>query len=336
MDSNKTVRDTIVVGASAGGVHALQRLLTVFPRDFPASIFVAQHMAPDGESSLLDRILGRSSAMTVQFATHGMSIQARNVYLAPPDHHLMLSDDHMTLVSGPRENRARPAVDPLFRSAAVLRRERVIGVVLTGFLDDGAAGLLAVKRCGGMALVQDPDDAEAPSMPRTAAEALGPALDGAYAIEQLGRKLVQLVGTPAQRAEAVPQELVLENSVLATPYANSSAAGSLGEAVPLVCPECSGPLHKIDDGVLRYRCYTGHAFTQRALLLDQGAHVERALWEGVRSLEERSNTLLALARDSRKNAKPRTFADFEKQATQLREHAQTLRTILLEQGKGDD
>jgi two-component system chemotaxis response regulator CheB len=331
MENQTVVRDTIVIGASAGGIDALKRLLPVFPADLPAALIVAMHLPADGAGTALDRILGRSSALPVTFATDGMNIESQHVYVAPPDRHLVVNDGTLALIRGPRENRARPAIDPLFRSAALQRRARVIGVILTGYLDDGAAGLLAVKRCGGVALVQDPNDAEAPSMPRTAAEALGPLLDGAYALEDLGPRLVHIVGSRAEPSPGVPPELALEQAALTTSEAGSPVVSRLGEPTALTCPECGGPLRKLSDGVERYRCYTGHGFTTRALLQDQGRHIERALWAGVRSMEERGNTLLTLARDSRHAGRTRSALDLEREAGQMREHAQALRTILLEQ-----
>ena len=323
------VRDTIVIGASAGGIEALKRLLAVFPADLPAAVFVTVHIASNAVSHL-DRILNHSTPLSVQFAEDGMQTRPGCVYLAPPDRHLALADGHVSLIQGPLENRARPAIDPLFRSAAVRRRSRVIGVVLTGRLDDGSAGLLAIKRCGGIALIQHPDDAVADSMPRNAANALGELLDGAYAIEELGRRIVHLAGARVSVPEAVPQELVVETELAEHLEAASERLNEIGKLVPLTCPACSGPLVKVDDpSIHRYRCFTGHAFSAQALLADQQARVERALWAAVRSLEERGNMLLTLARGSRANARNNGAPSLELEANQLQTHAQTLRAILL-------
>lgn len=325
------VRDTVVIGASAGGIEALKRLLAVFPANLPAAVFVAVHMAPNSASAL-DRILDHSTPLSVQFAEDGMQTRPGCVYLAPPDRHLVLADGHVGLIRGPLENRARPAVDPLFRSAAVRRRSRVIGVVLTGRLDDGSAGLLAIKRCGGIAFIQHPDDAEADSMPRNAANALGSLLDGAHALEELGRRIVHLVGGRVSEPQAVPPELVLENELAEHLETASDRLTEMGNLVPLTCPACSGPLVRIDDpSIHRYRCFTGHAFTAETLLADQQERVERALWAAVRSLEERGNTLMTLARAARTSGRHKGAQPLEHEATQLQTHAQTLRSILLAQ-----
>lgn len=325
------MRDTIVIGASAGGLEALQRLLAVFPANLPAAVLVTLHLTPAAESPLA-RILDRSTPLSVQFAEDGMQTRLGCVYLAPPDRHLVLNNGHMALIRGPLENRARPAIDPLFRSAAVRRRSRVIGVVLSGRLDDGSAGLLAIKRCGGIALVQDPDDAAVDSMPRNAASALGALLDGSHAIEQLGRRIVHLAGTPLGAAGAVPSDIALEHDLSEQLGTQSTRLHEMGDLVALTCPECSGPLVKLSDTSLdRYRCFTGHAFSALALLADQEDRIERALWAAVRSLEERGNTLLALVRSHHEAPQRKTGGPLEREAAQLQSHAQTLRAILLAQ-----
>lgn len=329
MQDATVVRDTVVIGASAGGIEALKRLLAVFPADLPATVLVTVHIGANSQSALA-RILDLSTPLTVQFAEEGMQTRLGCVYLAPPDRHLVVADGHVSLLRGPLENRARPAIDALFRSAAVHRRSRVIGAVLTGLLDDGSAGLVAIKRCGGIALVQHPDDASSNSMPQNAANALGPLLDGAYPIEELGRRIVHMVGKPVRDPEAVPAALALENEIsehLETPRDRLNEIGSL---VALTCPACSGPLVKVDDpSIDRYRCYVGHAFSAHALLADQQDRVERALWAAMRSLEERGNTLLTLARSSHASGHPRGAMPLEREAAQLQTHAQTLRAILL-------
>lgn len=325
------VRDTVVIGTSAGGVEALKRLLAVFPADFPASIFVTIHLAANAERVLAE-ILDRSTPLSVHFAEHGQQPRLGCVYLAPPDRHLVLADDHLALIRGPLENRARPAIDPLFRSAAVRRRSRVIGAVLTGHLDDGSAGLLAVKRCGGLAFVQHPEDALVDSMPRNAANALGALLDGAFPLEELGRRIAHLAGTPASPPSEVPPDIALENDISERLGTQDERLTKIGKLVALTCPECAGPLVEVTDPAIhRYRCFTGHAFSADALLADQEDRVERALWAAVRSLEERRNTLLTLARTSRTASRDRSGQRLEQEAAQLQSHAQTLRAILLAQ-----
>jgi len=156
----------IVIGASAGGIQVLQQILSGFPRDFGASVLIVIHTAArDGH---LSEVLARSAHMVATDAEHGKHIKRSQIYVAPPDHHFMVDDSHVVLSRGPKVNRHRPAIDPLFESAAKAFRKRLIGVVLTGYLDDGTAGLAAVKAYGGISVVQDPKDAVAPNMPRSA------------------------------------------------------------------------------------------------------------------------------------------------------------------------
>jgi len=220
----------------------------------------------------------------------------------------------------------------MFRSAAVHRRSRVIGAVLTGLLDDGAEGLLAVKRCGGLALVQSLDDALEPSMPRHAAELLGASLDGAHPIEELGRRIVHGIDEQPPGPPPVPPELSLEDEMLADTTTSSARLGELGDLVPMTCPDCGGPLSLVGrTGHERYRCFNGHAFTVRGLLSGQTERVERALWAAMRSMEERGNTLRSLAARSRTSGFQRSAESLEQEALQMRTHASTLREVLLQQ-----
>ena len=335
MTDAPAIRDTVVLGASAGGVDALKRLLSIFPFDLPASVFITLHLSAERERSL-DTVLGRSTPMSVVFAEDGMASRHGCVYLAPPDRHLVLSDGHMSVVFGPRENRSRPAIDPMFRSAAVHRRARVVGAILTGLLDDGALGLLAVKRCGGLALVQSVDDALAPAMPRFAADVLGESLDGAHRIEELGRRIVHAIGEQAEPPTSIPPELSTQQTLL-TRTAGSAELEDLGDLVAITCPECGGPLTSVGAHERKhFRCLTGHAFTARALLSSQNDSVEYALWAAMRSLEERGNTLMSLARESRKKELAQSAEPLEVEATQMREHANTIRRILLKQHSRND
>lgn len=319
-------RDTVVLGASAGGIDALRRLLPALSEGSDASVFIVQHLPAEGHS-VLDRVLApRSGAFHLAFARDGERIEPRRMYLAPPDRHLLLEDGHLRLRRGPMENHSRPAIDPLFRSAAVARRGRVIGAILSGLLDDGAAGLLSVKRCGGLAFVQDLHEALEPEMPTRAAENLGEQLDGALTVDALGAKIVQLLGTPAPPA-AVPTELELEIKMLLGQVDGIDALSSNGSPVAVSCPECGGPLWSITDGRLRrYRCHTGHAFGLDSLLSSQQSQIEQALWAAIKGLEQRSHMLMNLTHDA--GVRTRT-ARYQEEAQRLREHARTLRDVLV-------
>lgn len=277
--------DIVVVGASAGGLRALETLVSQLPPDFPATIFIVWHISPD-YPSLLPQILARAASLPVDHAIDKEPIQMGRIYVAPPDHHLLVEPGVVRLSRGPRENRFRPAVDVLFRSAARSYGARVIGVVLTGSLDDGAAGLYAVKERGGIAVVQDPTDALHPSMPRAAMKAV--AVDHCLPVSQIGALLVHLVSKaiPAQEEKPVSEKLDIEVGVAQEDNALELGIMKLGDLSPFTCPECHGVLLQLKEGnLLRFRCHTGHAYSLNALLSEVTQSIEETLWDGIRTIE---------------------------------------------------
>jgi two-component system chemotaxis response regulator CheB len=321
-------RDTLVIGASAGGIEALKQLLPVFDEKHDVSVFIVVHLPANGHSALAE-LLARSARLKTAFARDGETILPRRVYVAPPDHHLIVRDDRILLWRGPHENHCRPAIDPLFRSAGVARQGRVIGAILSGLLDDGAAGLLSVKRCGGLAFVQAPSDAIEGQMPTRAAEAVGDELDGALPIRALAARIMELIGSPAPDGQA-PRDIQLEVDMLLGESFGLQALSERGPPLPLNCPECGGPLWGISDGRLkRFRCHTGHAYGMDSLLSAQETDIEQALWAAIKGLEQRSQVLLNLARDERAQGRVRALDRFTEEAGRLRQHSQTLREVLV-------
>jgi two-component system chemotaxis response regulator CheB len=232
-------RDIVVIGASAGGVEAIMAVLRQLPGDLKASIFVVCHMLPTAKSHLVDA-LNTAGPFVAKFADDEEAIAHGIVYVAPPDRHLLVKPGHVRITRGPRENRWRPAIDPLFRSAAVAYGERVIGVVLTGMLDDGTAGLLAIKRCQGVAVVQEPEEAAFPEMPRTALANV--TVDHRLLISEMGHVIERLVAESVARSGTVPTDIQTEARIAETGYSDERITDELGELSPLSCPECGGPL----------------------------------------------------------------------------------------------
>lgn len=284
------------------------------PPDLPAAVFVVLHVAPTGKSVLPD-ILNRANTLPAAHATDGEEIRHGRIYVAPPDNHMLVERDRVRLSRGPRENGHRPAIDPLFRSAARAYEGRVVGVVLSGVLDDGSAGLLRVKVHGGATIVQDPDDALYPAMPEHAIAHVDP--DRVLALAQIGEAIVGLSKESAADGRASREASVTN------PYPERPEDGSPSG---LTCPECGGALWEVDDhGILRFACHVGHAYSTSSILAEQGEAVEGAVWAALRTLEERASLCrrLALRLEGKSSA-----TRFGARAAEAEHHAGLLRDVI--------
>ena len=278
-------RDIVVIGASAGGVEALAALVRRLPSDLPAAMFIVLHLSPE-HKSVLPQILSSAGPLAAKHARNGETILPNRIYVARPDHHLLVHEDHVRVIRGPRENGHRPAIDPLFRTAAYTFGARVIGIVLSGALDDGTAGLAAIKGQGGLAIVQDPDDALVDAMPRSALENVD--VDHVLSITELGKVLPRLVGESVEAVGAARSAVPEVESAL---QLNGSTEGALkvGRPFSLACPDCGGVLNEVHDGdLVRFRCRVGHAFAPETLYTEQRTALEGALWAALRPLEEQA------------------------------------------------
>jgi two-component system chemotaxis response regulator CheB len=317
-------RDVVVVGASAGGVEALATLVRGLPADFPAAVLVVLHLTASGRSMLAE-ILDRSGALAARSAVDGEHIVPGRIYVAPPDRHMLLHDGALRVVRGPRENGHRPAIDPLFRTAARARGTRVIGVILSGLLDDGAAGLRCVKRYGGATVVQDPDDALFTAMPlaakaATEVDCLTSAGEMAAALQRLATERVAWQADPAANGRGGGRDSVERDP--------SELSLVEGEPSSLSCPACGGAIwESLDGNVVRFTCQVGHAYTAQSMLAEQGTAVEAAMWSALRSLEERSQLLRRIAQRQSGASRER----FERRAAEAVEHARRIREVLLGQ-----
>lgn len=315
-------KDIIAIGGSAGSSAALKQLLRNLPGDLPASVFVSTHI-PSDRPSLLAQILSDSTTLPVLRAKDGQPIERGRVYVAAPDRHLLLIDDKIRLGIGPRENMARPSIDPLFRSAALSYGSRVIGVVLSGMLNDGASGLHAIKSRGGTAVVQHPIDAEADEMPLAALEAVE--VDHVASAADLGGLLGTLAGTPAGVSRAAQDVLRLEVEIAAGAHSGSDTIRRIATPSPLTCPDCQGVLSEMIDAVpLRYRCQVGHAYTARQIVSHMGP-VDEAIRVAMRVIEERVTLVERMAVDARQAGRPAVAELYEGRALEYRGYATTLR-----------
>jgi two-component system chemotaxis response regulator CheB len=332
MEQRPVLHDIIVIGASSGGLEALQLLVRGLPADLPACVFIVLHI---GTSSRLADILDRAGPLPVKEAKSGDVIKPSQVYVAAPGAHLLVHDGHLMLRRGPRENFARPAIDPLFRSAAATFGARVIGVVLSGALNDGTAGLRAIKRCGGIAVIQDPVDATVPDMPESAQRHVN--VDHAVGIAGMADLLTRLAAEPAGETPEIPVDIRLEAAVAAQELASMSAAEDLGSLSPFSCPECHGTLWEIvDDRVLRYRCHAGHALTAEALLSAQGEEIEQMLWGLLRSHRERAALAYRMAEQGRKQNRSALAVRLQERAREAEADAELVRRLLVSRNAAPD
>jgi two-component system, chemotaxis family, protein-glutamate methylesterase/glutaminase len=325
MDSEEGsfTRDIVVIGGSSGAIDAL-KFIGELPADFPAAILIVVHIAAEGPG-LLPQILGAHSKIPVKSASTGLKITPGCIYIAPPDHHLTVVDGVISVMRGPKENRHRPSVDVLFRSAAKVYGARVIGVVLSGMLDDGSAGLLAIRSRGGLGIVQEPGDALFPDMPRNALACAG--ADHTVPRAKLAAFLLEAVTT------RLDEKAIGHFSQKSREYqASEQSMDSIdvpGQPTNISCPDCGGVLQRLENGkMLRFKCRVGHAYSAETLLSAQSSRVEEALWVAVRLLEEKAEMarkLKAYSTERKFKAAPKRFED---QALKLEADAKVLRDIL--------
>ena len=323
-------RDLVVVGASAGGVEALQTLLRGLPPDLPAAVLVVLHM-PVSARSALPAILDRACAMPVVHAVEGTPLVPGTVTVAVPDRHLLVADGLIRLSRGPRENGHRPAVDVLFRSAAHAAGRRVVAVVLSGALDDGTAGMIAVRARGGLGVVQDPDDAMYSSMPMHALEAAG--ADHAVPIEKMAALLCEVLAEDVDMVEEpVPSDLMDVETAMANldPQA-LNADDRPGTPSGFGCPSCHGALFSITEGGMeRFRCRVGHAWSPEALAAEQAQALEGALWMAIRGLEERAALSLRMGQRAEARGHRISAGTFHERHDEAQKAAMVLRRLLMQ------
>jgi two-component system chemotaxis response regulator CheB len=318
-------RDIIVIGASLGGVEALMHLTKALPASLPAAVLVALHLAPERPSHLPE-ILNRKSSLPVSQATEGETMAKGRIYVATPNHHLLVRNGKLGVTFGPKENRHRPAVDPLFRSAARAHGSRVIGLILTGALDDGTAGLLAVKARGGATIVQDPEDAFCAEMPRNAIRYVKP--DHIAPLSAIPSLLFELTKESQNQSAVGPSGAQEVPEPSEETIAEPKNQEGIGPPAMYSCPECHGTLWEIRDGGLsRYECRVGHAFSPEAMLDEQTEDVERALWVALRTLEERSSFARRIAQHAERTGQ--SAKALHERAQETDRNVEAIRKILL-------
>ena len=325
--------DLVAIGASAGGLQALIDIVEELPASMTAAILVVVHTKTEGESFLPD-ILGRRSEVPVSFAEDGGTIEPGHIYVAPPNVHLLVGANGLRLHQGPRENGFRPAVDPLFRTAARHYGSRMMGVILSGALDDGTYGLKVVKDAGGTAVVQDPNEAAFPSMPLSAlryveVDHVLPAVQIAKLIANGTAESSEGEGIMARQKEPEPQNPSEKTDV-------EEMQETFGPPSALTCPDCGGALWEVKNGELtRYRCHVGHQFTMEGLDAEHQDAVENALWSAVRVLEEHAELRNRMATRAEAAGMEAVSSGFSESAIDSTRQADTIRELLFSRALPD-
>jgi len=312
-------RNVVVIGASAGGLEGLMRIVRDLAPGLPSAFFVAMHVSPTGHSRLAE-ILGRLSPYSTRaIVSDAEDIEEGRIYVATPDRHLLIENGRVFASAAPRENHHRPSIDALFRSAAIAYGPRTVGVILSGTLDDGTAGLRWIKRGGGVALVQDPEEALFRGMPASAIANVS--VDRVLRAEEIAAGIADAV--TRGKGEAVSENGSVDDQ------GAPRDEGEYHPASDFVCPDCGGTLFEVGENeMLRFRCRVGHAYSPEALHAVQNRNLEEALWTAVRSLEEHADLSRRLAEWAHNSALPIAEANFTSRADDAVRKAAVVRRAL--------
>jgi two-component system, chemotaxis family, protein-glutamate methylesterase/glutaminase len=317
----------IVIGASAGGMPAIKQLIAGVPHQADAIVFVVLHLSRNSNGHLIIQSFQKHTSLTCQVAVDGLAMNKGYLYLAPPDHHLMIKDGFMHVHQGPHENKYRPSIDVLFRSAAVGYGHSVIGIILTGLLDDGTSGMYAIKKSGGICIVQDPNDAEYGDMPQSVLNVVE--VDFEASLLAIPAILMKLMAAPLPPKVPIPTELKIEAAITEKMMSDINDLKKIADHSDFVCPDCGGGLWAIkNDPTHRYRCHTGHVFTENVLHDQQSAHLEESIWVSIRLLEERRNLLLLMAKHAEEKGNHDLLASNVQRADETTKHIERLKKTL--------
>ncbi|GEO11310.1 chemotaxis protein CheB [Segetibacter aerophilus] len=326
-------KDIIVIGASAGGVNALIDFVKGLPANLDASIFVVLHVHPSTPSNL-PQILANYGPLLASHAEDGEKIKPRRIYVAPPDHHLLIENGRVLVRKGPKENRFRPSIDVLFRSAAYNYGSRVIGIVLSGMLNDGTSGMWSVKHLGGTCIVQDPEEALYESMPENVLREVD--VDFSMPVSRMGKLLEELVNQNAPKMhEITPEQMeLMKMEVIIASNDNAFELGILnkGELTPFTCPECHGTLISLKEGTtVRFRCHTGHAFSSSTLLAGVTQSIEEQIWSTMRTFEEAVMLLEQIAKTFQQAGNEEAAKEFFDKAEESRKRSKMMHNMVTTQ-----
>jgi two-component system chemotaxis response regulator CheB len=323
----------VAIGASAGGTTILPELLKQLTDDIKVAAFVVMHLSKQSIGDLLVKRLQKYTSFTCKIPMHGETIKEQHVYIAMPDHHLMVSQNKILLGHGPMENRYRPSIDALFRSAAVNFAPKVIGIILTGMLEDGASGMYAIQKSGGVCIIQDPGEAKYSDMPQAVLNTLKP--DYAIPVSEMGGAIKDAISNLKRKKKGkIPSDIIKEAAIAERVNIGIEEVKNPGEVSVISCPDCGGSLWEMKgNGFTRYRCHLGHAYSQEGLVSSMEVSTESTLWTALRIIEERRNLLRQIGNKESKNGKSTLAATYLKRSAELEAHIGKLKEILFAVGK---
>jgi two-component system chemotaxis response regulator CheB len=324
----------VVIGASAGGIKAINQFVSNLPADLELAIFIVIHMSKMSRADIIQQQLQKNTSYNCLVANDGEEIKAGNIYLSPADVHLLIKPGVMYLVRGPHENRWRPSIDVLFRSAAAAYGSNVIGVILSGMLDDGTSGMSAIKRSGGICIVQEPNEAEFMDMPVNVINNIK--TDHRVLLEDMGYIIADILSKPVDTNVQVPEDVKIEAQINERMASSLFEMEKIGVHSNFSCPDCGGGLWKIkNESNGRYRCHTGHVYTEHILLEKQNEQMEESLWVSIRMLEERRNLLLNIAWREEHTEETRANGSYKMRAEGLDLHIERLKALLVSLSKNE-
>ena len=322
------IRNLIVIGASAGGIRAIVKVIEGFPENIDAAIMIVIHLSRKSSAENIIEIFQRHTVLQCEVAGDKVAIERGKIYLARPEHHLLVHDHIMHINNGPEENKYRPSIDVLFRSVAVHFGNRAIGIILTGMLDDGTSGMHAIKSCGGMCLVQNPSDAEYGDMPRSVLNSIE--VDYMADLVEIPVIVQNILNKPLPPQIAIPNELKVEAQITENLMSNIDDLKKIADRSDFVCPDCGGGLWEIkNDPTHRYRCHTGHVYTEKLLYDIQDSKIEESVWVSIRMLEEKRNMLRLLSRRKTENSLEEEIPLHGKKIADIDEHINRLKILLI-------
>lgn len=321
----KKIRNIIVIGASSGGISAIKEVINGLPQNINAAVVVVIHVSIHSNCDTIASILQNYTSLTCVVASNGVTLQKGYLYLAPAGHQLMLKEDIILLTHGPYENKYRPAIDVLFRSAAVYYGNRVIGVILTGLLDDGTSGMYAIKKSGGLCIVQDPSDASFPDMPKSVLNKIE--VDYILPVTEIAEAILSFLAVPLPPRVPISKEIEIEVQIVENMVTNDSGLKIIGDKSDFVCPDCGGELYTLkEEPITRYRCYTGHVYNEKALDEIQDQKLEESIWISIRMLEEKANLMQLMS--SRSHNDQSRVKNYQERIAKIKQHIDSLKSFL--------